>query len=157
MKLLPRESFTVLTVDPLSIVLQRLSAHVEETQLFRFSRNHAFYQGTLTESGFEVTRIIHSRNSCIPLIRGYFEAQSQGTAVHVRMSFHPFVIGFIGVWGLCWYGTLIPLTLVGAMPAAIALLFLGMPTAVLVFFWMMFWVEVDRDRQKLTQIIKGQA
>ncbi|MEH2034485.1 MAG: hypothetical protein V7K67_33610 [Nostoc sp.] len=38
MKVLPDNSFTILTPDELPIVLQRLNAQVEPTKAFRFSK-----------------------------------------------------------------------------------------------------------------------
>ena len=54
MKLLPYDSFTILTPDPLPIVLQRLNALVEPTKTFRFSAKHAPYQGSISEAGFQI-------------------------------------------------------------------------------------------------------
>ncbi|MHC5676375.1 hypothetical protein [Nostoc sp.] len=70
MKILPNDTFIILTSDSLPIVLQRLNAFVGSTKAFRFSRKHAPYQGTISESGFQISRIIHYRNSFLPVIQG---------------------------------------------------------------------------------------
>ncbi|MBH8577804.1 hypothetical protein I8752_33555 [Nostocaceae cyanobacterium CENA369] len=157
MKVLPDDTFTILTPDSLPIVLQRLSAKVEPTKMFRVSKKHAPYQGTISEQGFQITRIIHYRNSFLPVIRGRFEAQVHQTVVHIQMSLHPFVMTFLGFWFLCWYGAVVPITLAGAMPSQMIAIFLGMPIAMLIVFWIAFWTEANRSRSELTQIIQGQA
>lgn len=155
MKLLPYDSLTIATSDPMPVVLQRLSAKVEEPKLFRFSKNHAPYQGTISEQSFRISRIIHYRNSCLPVIRGRFESRSQGTTVHVQMSLHPFVMAFLGFWFICWYSGTIPIALAGAIPLEMAVVFLVMPIIMLFFFWIAFWIEANKSRQYLSEIIQG--
>lgn len=157
MKVLPNDSFTILTPDALPIVLQRLNAQVEPTKAFRFSKKHPPYQGTISESGFLISRIIHYRNSFLPVIRGRFEVESHQTLIHVQMRIHPFVMAFLGFWFLSWYGAVIPITLTGAMPNYMAALFVGMPIIMLIIFWVAFWPEANRSRSELTQIIQGQV
>lgn len=156
MKVLPYDSFTILTPDPLPIVLQRLNALVEPTKTFKFSTKHAPYQGSISESGFQISRIIHYRNSFLPRIRGRFEVQSHQTLIHVQMGLHPFVMAFLGFWFFCWYSAIIPITLAGAMPNNMAALFIGMPILMLIIFGVAFWSEANRSRNELTQIIQGQ-
>ena len=156
MKILPYDSFTILTPDPLPIVLQRLNALVEPTKTFRFSAKHAPYQGSISESGFQISRIIHYRNSFLPVIRGRFEVKSHQTLIHVQMSTHPFVMVFLGFWFFCWYSAVIPITLAGAMPNNMAALFIGMPILMLVIFCVAFWFEANRSRTELRKIIQGQ-
>jgi hypothetical protein len=156
MKVLPSDSFTILTPDELPIVLQRLNAKVEPPKAFRFSKKHAPYQGTISESGFQISRIIDYRNSFLPVIRGSFEVQPHQTLIHVQMSIHTFVIAFLGFWFLFWYGTIVPITLTDAMPKNMAALFVGMPILMLFIFWVAFWSEANRSRSKLAQIIQGQ-
>ncbi|MFS0519424.1 hypothetical protein ACEYW6_32670 [Nostoc sp. UIC 10607] len=156
MKVLPYDSFTILTDDPLPIVLQRLNALVEPTKTFRFSTKHAPYQGSISESGFQISRIIHYDNSFLPVIRGRFEVKSDQTVIHVQMNAHPFVMAFLGFWFLCWYSAVISMTLAGAMPNNTAALVTGMPILILIIFWGAFWSEANRSRNELTQIIQGQ-
>lgn len=155
MKILPYDTFTVVTPDPLPIVLQRLSENIETTKMFRFSRDHAPYQGTLSEQGFQISRIIHYRNSFLPIIRGRFEPQPNGTAIHLKMSLHPIVMGFLGFWYWTWYGAVIPMTLAGVVPGLMAAAVIGLPIAVLVIFLVAFWTEANRSRNELTQILHG--
>ncbi|WP_392534049.1 hypothetical protein [Nostoc sp. C117] len=156
MKILPYDTFTVFTSDPLPIVLQRLNDKIEPTKIFRFSREHAPYQGTISEEGFQIRRIIHYRNSFLPVIRGRFEVEPYQILIHVRMSVNSFVMGFLGFWFLSWYSAVIPITLTTAIPNYMAAVFLGMPMIMAIVFWVAFWSEANRSRSELSQIIQGE-
>ena len=159
MKLLPRDRFSIQTHQPRSVIVKTLEPHIEAPRLrWGFSREHASYTGTLSDSGFEIRRIIHYRNSSLPQIRGRFESESQGTTVHITMGLHPLVLVFLGVWGSIWYSLTIPIALSGALTGDVQpeiLVFLGAPLAVLLIFWGGFWSEAQRSRRDLTQILQG--
>lgn len=157
MKLLPYDTFTLQTPDPVSIVLQRLATQVEPIKKVRwtFSRNHLPYEGTCSETGFQIYRIIHYRNSFLPQIQGRFASSPLGTNVQITMRVHPFVIAFLGFWYLAWYSCFVPLWLSRAIPVEIALPFLGLPILALVMFWAAFWAEAQRSRRDLAEMILG--
>ena len=159
MKLLPRDRFSIQTRQPLPVILATLEPHIEAPRMrWGFSRKHSSYTGTLSDSGFEIRRIIHYRNSFLPQIRGRFESESQGTTVHITMGLHPLVLVFLGVWGSIWYSLTLPIALSGALTGDMQpeiLLFLGAPLAVLLIFLGGFWSEAQRSRRELTQIIQG--
>ncbi|BCL39715.1 hypothetical protein [Nostoc sp. MS1] len=156
MKILPHDEFTIVTSDSLPIILERLSANIEPPKAFRFSTKHALYQGSIGSESFQISRIIHYRNSFLPTIRGRFEVQSHQTLIHVQMSLNPFVMGFLGLWLLFWYSAVVPISLTGAMPHQMAALFLCMPMLMLVIFCIAFWSEANRSRTELTKIVHGQ-
>ena len=157
MRVLPYDAFTLQTLDPLPIVLQRMATQIEPPKPIRwqFSGNHLPYEGTLSETGFQISRIIHHRNSFLPVIRGRFEPSPSGTSVRITMRLHPYVIAFLGFWYLAWYSFFCPVWLTGAMPTAFALQFVGLPIVVLLVFWAVFWSEVYRSRRDLMQMILG--
>ncbi len=157
MKILPYDTFTILAPESLPIVLQRLNAKVEPVKAFRFSKKHAPYQGTISEEGFQISRIIHHRNSFLPMIRGRFEVQSHQTLVHVKMSIHTFVKVFLVCWFCFWYSAVIPITLVGAMPYHMTAIFVVMPMLMLIILGLAFWSEANRSRRELSQIIQGEV
>ncbi|MBD2465023.1 hypothetical protein H6G89_28870 [Oscillatoria sp. FACHB-1407] len=159
MNLLPYHSFTIQTPDPPEVVRQRLATHIEAPKILRwqFSHHHAPYEGKIWETGFELRRIIHYRNSFLPTVRGRFEVTSQGTDVHITMGMHPVVTAFLAIWGFFWYSALIPLTLAGGMPGEVALLFLGLPTILFVGFWYAFWYEANRAQDDLIGMIAGEV
>ena len=157
MKILPYDTSIILTSDSLPIVLQRLNAKVEPPKIFRFSTRHAPYQGTISEEGFQIKRIIHYRNSFLPRIRGRFEVQSHQTLIHVQMSINPFVKAFLAFWYLGWFSILVSITLTGSMPLHMATLYVGAPMLMLIISLVAFWSEANRSRSELSQIIQGEV
>lgn len=161
MQLLPYDSFTIQSQESLSEVVGRLEAQIEARKTFRsyFSRNHAPYEGRIDSTGFEISRIIHYRNSFLPTIRGQFESLPNGTIIKVTMRVHPFVTAFLLFWFLAWYGATIPIFLPGAIAGNAqpeTFLFLGMPIVILFSFWVAFWYEANRSREELKHIINGE-
>ncbi|MDI9634270.1 hypothetical protein QM565_00440 [Geitlerinema splendidum] len=159
-KILPYDRFTIQTQDSLVDVIEKLEAHVEAPKAFRssFSRNHAPYQGRINISGFEIYRIIHYRNSFLPIIQGRFEKLPAGIAVHVTMKLHPFVIGFLLFWCSTWYSVTLPMFVLSAFSGDIpweGWLLVGLPTLVLIVFLQAFWYEANRSRRELTQMLLG--
>lgn len=159
MKLFPYDSLTIQTYDPLPIVFRRLAAKVEpkKTSRWLFDHNHAPYEGTISETGFEISRIIHHRNSFIPMIRGHFEASASGTTVRITMRLHPLIWIFLGFWYFTWYGITIPLAIFGKMSTNMAIWFLAIPVLTLFAFWCAFWEEATRSRRDLLEIILGRT
>jgi len=157
MKILPYDTSIILTSDSLPIVLQRLNAKVEPPKLFRFSTRHAPYQGTISEEGFRINRIIHYRNPFLPIIRGRFEVQSHQTLIHIQMSINPFVKTFLIFWYLGWYSILVSITLRGSIPLHMVTLSAGLPMLILIIFLRAFWSEANRSRSELSQIIQGEV
>jgi hypothetical protein len=90
---IPYESFTILTPDTVDIVQKRLS-------------QCPFYQGTITEEGFQITRNYY--RAAFVLIKGRFEAEPHQTAVHIQISLHPVYVGLLGFLFLFWYGIIVP-------------------------------------------------
>ncbi|MBE9041442.1 hypothetical protein IQ235_11685 [Oscillatoriales cyanobacterium LEGE 11467] len=162
MKLLPSDTFTVTTQQPLESVLDRLAAQIEAPQKFRWKRprHHRPYAGTLSESGFEIRRIIHYRNSFLPNICGRFESSGEGTIVRIQQSLHPIITVFSLFWLSTWYSIAIPVCLSGWLSEDIGvemLLPLGMPIVVFFIFGCAFRWEADRSRRELTAIILGKS
>ncbi|MBE9118314.1 hypothetical protein IQ249_20690 [Lusitaniella coriacea LEGE 07157] len=162
MQLLPYHRFTLQTHQSLSQVIENLEAHIEVPKIVRwkFSRNHAPYEGKVSSSGFEVRRIIHYRNSFLPQIKGKFEPQSKGTLVRVTMGLHPLVMAFLLFWLATWYSISTPFFLAHLLSGDISFevgIFLGAPIALLFVFWCVFWYEAKRSHRELTQIISGEV
>jgi hypothetical protein len=95
----PFERLTIETPLPPEEVHQRLAQIIEPRQMFRFfSRDHKPYQGSLNHDRFEVSRIIHYRNSFLPVIKGEIQPGLGGSIIDITMHPHPFVIVFMIVW-----------------------------------------------------------
>lgn len=159
MNILPSRTFTLKTTAPLVQVKQRLAKHIEEPKLVRwqFSYAHAPYQGTISDTGFEIRRIIHYRNSFLPNIQGRFELLPVGTAVHITMQLHPLILAFMAVWLGIWYTATVPMTLFGGLSPLMGIGMLGMPLVVCGIFLAAFHYEADRSQRELTQIVTGQG
>ncbi|MEL7034300.1 MAG: hypothetical protein AAFO04_01575 [Cyanobacteria bacterium J06592_8] len=159
MRLLPQEKFTLRTPEPLSKIIERLEAKIEAPKTFRWrvSRNHPPYAGTISEDGFKIYRIIHYRNSFLPIIRGEFQSFLNETQVHITMSLHPFILAFLIFWFSTFFSVLIPIVLHEILSENGLVfpetLFLGLPIFVLFTFWCAFWYEANYSRNELTQII----
>jgi WD40 repeat protein len=158
MKLFPRETFTIRTADPLPLIQERLSAKVlpRKPMTLKRAKTGVFYQGVVLQESFEIGRIINYRNSALPTIYGRFELLPEGTAIHISMGMHPLVIGFLGFWYLSWYSAVIPIVLMVQL-SGIGLLFIVMPTLLLVVLLLVFRSEANRSRIELTQILLGQV
>lgn len=156
---LPHDRFIIQTPDALQAVIARLETNVEPPKALRwsFNRNHAPYEGSISESGFTMHRIPEGRNSFIPRIKGRFETHSGGTVVHITMKLHPFVMNFLVMWFLLFYSGALAVCLSGSVAATEALLVLGLPLFVLFAFWISFWFEVERSHNDLLKIIVGQV
>ena len=159
MRLLPYETFTIHTRESLADIVDRLRPHIEKPRIFsrwNAPRDRILYGGKLSETGFEVRRVIHYRNSFLPNIRGRFESSSTGTDIRITMGLHPFIIVFLLFWFSGWYSVSIPIFFFGGVGWQ-AGLFLGIPLLILAMFWAAFWYEVNRSRRELTAIILGQS
>jgi hypothetical protein len=95
----PFERLTIETPLAPEEVHRRLVQVIEPKQMFRFfSRDHKPYQGNLNRDRFEVSRIIHYRNSFLPVIKGEIRPGLGGTVVDITMFPHPLVIAFMIIW-----------------------------------------------------------
>ncbi len=100
MAFFPYERFTLETRLTSDEIAAALSPFVEPRQLLRnpFARNHKRFQGVVNPDGFKMTRIIHHRNSFLPIVRGRYAPLVNGTLVIITMNMHPFVIVFVALW-----------------------------------------------------------
>ncbi|MEM7796135.1 MAG: hypothetical protein AAF579_16980 [Cyanobacteria bacterium P01_C01_bin.118] len=159
MNILPSRIFTLKTTAPLVQVKQQLAKHIDEPKLVRWnvSYNHAPYQGTISDVGFEIRRIIHYRNSFLPNIQGRFELLPVGTAVHIRMQLHPLILAFMAVWLGIWYSATVPMTFLGEISPLMKIGMLGIPLVACGVFLGAFHYEAERSQRDLTQIVTGQG
>ena len=151
MKLLPYDTMTVDVPAPIEKVVDSLRRHVEPRKWFRLSHDHVPFQGEVHESGFTISRIIHYRNSFLPVLHGRFESQESSTAVHVRITLHPLVIGFLCVW----FGTFAVFSFAGVFPlvqdgdATFLLCCGGMGLFAVLLTLGAFWFEVPKAKRLL--------
>ena len=181
-KLIPLESFTIVTPDTTDAVQKRL-------------KQCLFYRGDISEQGFKIFRNYYRRVP-VTLIKGHFKSQSHQTSVHIKISPHPYFIVLLALLGLIfwiYHGSIVPNAFESytyvkpvrtpvfspdnissdggfvksviestansterTMPAHLALLYLASPIIVLIIFWAAFWSNVKDTRRDLTLIIRGE-
>jgi hypothetical protein len=79
-------------------IIASLNSQTEPKKWFHLGRGHTAFQGTISSDGFEITRIIHYRNSFLPIIRGSFGPGPFGTTIAIKMGLHPFAAAFMCFW-----------------------------------------------------------
>ena len=159
MRILPYETFTIHTQESLGEVIDRLQPYIEKPHILsreNGSRDRIIYVGKISETGFEVCRVIHHHHSFLPNIRGRFESSSQGTNIRITMGLDSSVTIFLLFWFSGWYSIYIPIFLARGLAWEDGL-FLGMPIVAFVIFWSAFWYEANRSRRELTAMILGQS
>ena len=130
---------------------------VQEDEARRFSRDHAPFQGEVYPGGFRISRIIHYRNSFLPMITGEFQPGAAGTKVVIRMGLHPFVTVFLCVWfggvGLGLFAVLSGIRSGQTSPAMLLA-----PVGMLLFGWGLafagFWFEARKQKRMLVGMFR---
>jgi hypothetical protein len=150
--LIPYTRFTLKTYLKADEAEQRLAAHVEPRKLSRgFSRNHKFFAGKIENRQFNINRIIHYRNSFLPVIVGQIHDDLDTSRIEVTMRISYFVIVFMAVFFFMFSGFLFSesgIDFGGAFP------FLGF----MIFFYIIavgfFNFEVNKARRHLEEIFQ---
>ena len=156
MKFWPSDTFEIKTTMSPEEIVAALNSRIEPKKLFRFSSDHAPFQDDISRDGFKITRVVHYRNSFLPIVTGRFLPGNSGIKVVIRLGLHPFVTAFMCVWfggvGLGVIGTISGL-LSGQAPASPMLL---IPFGMLVFGWALvsggFWFEAKKQKSILFEM-----
>ena len=122
------------------------------------SSNQKPFQGEITQNGFKITRIIHYRNSFLPIITGKFLPGNPRLKVEIRMGLHPFVTAFICIW----FGGvgLISIIFLASMLSGTTTFSIDslIPLGMLVFGWALvsggFWFEVKKQKPMLIEMFE---
>lgn len=161
-KLIPYDSFEIATGLSPSQIEFALNDNIEPTKWLRISRDHKVFQGSITQKGFVVTRIIHYRNSFLPIIKGTFKSSSSGSTIAIKMRLHHCVTAFMCVW----FGG-VGISIIATSTAFFvndkarypALPFIVL--AMFIFGWALvsggFWFEANKSRQILLEMFKEQS
>lgn len=146
--LLPYEHLIIDTYLSTEQAWAMLAEAIEPKKMFRWflSGDHKPYQGQLHENGFEVTRIIHYRNSFLPVIKGRIRPNLGGSTIDIRMYPHPLVIVFMVIWlsgagfGACALFSNMLVSLLQSNKLSVEfLLGLVLPAGFLLFGYGLFW------------------
>lgn len=159
MKFWPSDKFEIETTMLPQDIVASLNSNVEPKKLYRMSKEHAPFQGNISPDGFKIIRIIHYRNSFLPVIKGRFLPGDSGIKVAIRMELHPLVALFMLVWfggiGLGLLAAIVRLLNGHTLPYPMLLI----PSAMLVVGWAItlcgFWFEVKKQKKMLIEMLKG--
>ncbi len=101
----PYQRLVLETPLPLVDVIKRIEQAVEPRRLWRFSRTHRDFEGMVSRGQFKFTRIIHYRNSFLPVIAGVVKPRLQGgTRVEITMRLNRAVAAFMMLWAAALLG-----------------------------------------------------
>lgn len=82
-------------------IIQRLheSTHTQASFFTRlFNRYSRAYRGKIKADSFEITKVIHYKNSFTPLIRGQIQSQMNGSSIRVTLTLQKSVQAFMFSW-----------------------------------------------------------
>ncbi len=98
--MLPYQRFTITTLFSPEDVCKKLTEIVEPPQPLRLGRKKSekLYQGQIGEHSFQISRIIHYRNSFLPIIEGRIQPQRRGSQIEIQMKLNPVVLIFMLAW-----------------------------------------------------------
>jgi|LGVF01.1.fsa_nt_gb hypothetical protein len=102
MLLIPYECLIVETHLSPEEVHRKLTSIVEPRRSRRwfwpFWSEHRPYQGRVSRDEFRIIRIIHYRNSFLPIVKGRIQQEVDGSYVHITMHPHIVVLAFMTFW-----------------------------------------------------------
>lgn len=100
MMLIPYEKLKIKTSLSVSDTLKKLDDAIEPKRSFRklWDSRHKPYEGKIEGTHFNATRIIHYRNSFLPVIKGEIQSEISGSTINITMHPHVFVIVFMSLW-----------------------------------------------------------
>jgi hypothetical protein len=75
--------------DSAILIADNISA--PPTSLFRRSSGSGF-EGSVSRDGFTINRIIHYRNSFLPVLNGRFSPHKRGTKIEIYITLHPIIL-----------------------------------------------------------------
>jgi uroporphyrinogen-III synthase len=92
LKFIPYDSFTLETRSTVSHLVQTLQQHIGRRGFWYplSGKVEQEFEGTVTEKGFKVNRIITYHNSFLPIMIGRFEERPGSTRVIVQMRLHDY-------------------------------------------------------------------
>ena len=98
-KYLPTENLIYHTSLSPEEVVQRLGEHVRmRRQGPSVASTSDTYKGSVSVNTFKISRIIHSRNSFLPQIKGTIIPKTHKTEIQIAMLLAPEVIVFLAIW-----------------------------------------------------------
>jgi hypothetical protein len=156
-KLLPYHAFEIRTMMRPDAAREALAVHTEERRLFRLrfpgAGNDSRFEGEVSATGFNITRVIGYRNSFLPVVEGDIASDGGGSRIKVRMRPMTFVIVFLFAFGVIPL-SLLPTAFSSGEPGAAAF-----PFFFILFAYAMsmggFWFEASKQERTLREIFNA--
>jgi len=141
------------TVDPVEVVRTKLNENIEEKSLFNSLRSNKIYKGEVSENTFRISRIISYTNSFLPIIYGKFYTTNDGTEISMKFIPHWFVMIFIVIWSIGFFGPSVSSALNGNFDSfdIVSVLFVVVFTGMFPFFILS---EKKKTEENLKRIFK---
>jgi hypothetical protein len=158
-KLLPYESFEIETPLSKEEVIEMLNSQIEPWKLFRWpwKMGHKVFQGSVTSDKFKISKIIHYRNSFLPIIHGTFGCNSSGNVISIKMTLHPMAIVFMCAWFLLLLIGIMNVLLGASNDKSFPLIGFIIIIISYIFIGVCFWPEVKEQKRVLMEMFKGKG
>jgi len=154
-RLIPYESFSIDTTLTTDEVVRLVSGAIAQPRSWprTWRKADREFEGSVSSSGFTISRAIRYRNSFLPYLYGKFVQTPHGVRVVVRMMIHPLVIAFSLVW--CGFvGGFLLLALLQALSSGRLDQSILIPTSMLFFYCLMVFVGYGTEEEKAEQFLK---
>ena len=94
--LIPYQRFEIKTRLSQEAARQKLQEIVEPRKLMRFglSRKHNLFEGEIEGTAFKISRIIHYRNSFLPILVGQIQDDLDASTLRITARLHWFILLF---------------------------------------------------------------
>ena len=137
-------------------VIRRLTLEVAKPRsgLQWLERRTEKFEGTVSEEGFQIKRIIRYRNSFLPIIQGRFSSLGKGVRIEVTLKLHIVAL----IFSLIWVG------FVGRMAVAVIPQILttgrvegggGILCAMLIFFYLLVTIGFGIEANKASKLLSS--
>jgi hypothetical protein len=151
-------STTVLArVQAITDPVPDLSARLKATWRTSARPDEKPFVGAVEGSSFKIVRRIYHRNAFLPRIRGAVIEASGGSAVDLRMSVSPAVLGFLLVWFAIMgrFASIALRELHLSVGAWHVLIIVGAGIAILALGFALFFLEARKARRLLQEAIQS--
>ena len=112
------------------------------------------FEGTVSTSGFTISRAIRYRNSFLPILFGKFVPSAQGVRVEVRMTLHPLVIAFAVLW-FTFVGGFLLLAIGSTLTTLKVDEGILLPIGMLLFFYLMVFLGFGLEANKAERFLSS--
>lgn len=141
-------------------IIERLTRKVIKRRQEWFEQSTIPFEGTVSDTGFQISRIINYHNSFLPVINGCFFSHMEGVRIEVTMRLRTNMLIFCIVW-FSFIGFAIingtffspggsPPTLIEVLPTCLFYLFFYF------LFALGFWFEAKKAKNLLSEIFEAE-